>query len=160
VLLDETNALDLLHGYDLVVDGSDNFRTRYLVNDACVKLGIPNVHGAVYRFEGYVATFAAGAGAPCYRCLYPELPPAEMAPSCAEAGVLGVLPGLIGLLQAVEAIKLLLGIGTNLSGKMLRLDALHNEFSLLDVDKAPGCLCSQHKDQIALRPIDGAACAI
>jgi molybdopterin/thiamine biosynthesis adenylyltransferase/rhodanese-related sulfurtransferase len=160
VLLDESNALALLEGYDLVVDGSDNFKTRYLVNDACVKLGIPNVHGAVYRFEGYVTTFAASADAPCYRCLYPELPPPEMAPSCAEAGVLGVVPGVIGLLQAVEVLKVLLGIGTNLSGRMLRVDALHNEFSVLSIDKAEGCLCGQHRDQIEIHPIDAFACAI
>jgi adenylyltransferase/sulfurtransferase len=160
VLLDESNALALLEGYDLVVDGSDNFKTRYLVNDACVKLGIPNVHGAVYRFEGYVTTFAASADAPCYRCLYPELPPPEMAPSCAEAGVLGVVPGVIGLLQAVEVLKLLLGIGSNLSGRMLRVDALHNEFSVLNIDKAEGCLCGQHRDQIEIQPIDAFACAI
>lgn len=159
VLLDETNALELLAGYDLVVDGSDNFKTRYIVNDACVKLGIPNVHGAIYRFEGYVTTFAAGEDQPCYRCLYPELPPPEMAPSCAEAGVLGVLPGVVGLLQAVETIKLLLGIGENLAGKMLRIDALNNEFSLLGVDKADGCLCTRHKDDIRIEPMSY-ACAV
>ena len=136
-----------------VLDGSDNFKTRYIVNDACVKLGIPNVHGAIYRFEGYVTTFAAGEDQPCYRCLYPELPPPEMAPSCAEAGVLGVLPGVVGLLQAVETIKLLLGIGENLAGKMLRIDALNNEFSLLGVDKHEDCLCSHHKDDIRIEPM-------
>ncbi|MBM3117039.1 molybdopterin-synthase adenylyltransferase MoeB [Jeongeupia naejangsanensis] len=160
VLLDESNALSLLQDYDLVVDGSDNFKARYLVNDACVKLGIPNVHGAIYRFEGYVTTFAASDEAPCYRCMYPELPPPEMAPSCAEAGVLGVLPGVIGLLQAVEVIKLLLGIGRNLSGKMLRVDALNNEFSMLDIDKAEQCLCSHHRDEIQIKPIEAFACAI
>lgn len=160
VLLDETNALELLQGYDIVVDGSDNFKTRYLVNDACVKLGIPNVHGAVYRFEGYVATFSASDEAPCYRCLYPELPPPEMAPSCAEAGVLGVLPGVVGLLQAVEVIKLLLGVGSNLAGKMLRVNALTNAFSILDIDKAEGCLCSHPKHAIQIRPVDAFVCAI
>ncbi|WP_432719545.1 molybdopterin-synthase adenylyltransferase MoeB [Jeongeupia wiesaeckerbachi] len=160
VLLDETNALELLQGYDLVVDGSDNFKARYLVNDACVKLGIPNVHGAIYRFEGYVATFSAGETAPCYRCIYPELPPPEMAPSCAEAGVLGVLPGLVGLMQAIEVVKLLLGIGENLSGKMLRVDALNNEFSLLEIDKDAHCLCAHHRDDIQLKPIEAFVCSI
>ncbi len=158
--LDETNALDILKNYDLVLDGSDNFKTRYLINDACVKLGIRNVHAAVYRFEGYVTSFGGAADAPCYRCIYPELPPPEMAPSCAEAGVLGVLPGIIGVLQAVEAIKLLLNIGSNLVGKMLRFDALNNDVSLLEIDKAPGCLCGHHADEIVIKPIDAYMCGI
>ena len=159
VLLDESNALELLRDYDLVVDGSDNFKTRYLVNDACVKLGIPNVHGAIYRFEGYVTTFSARPGAPCYRCLYPEPPPPEMAPSCAEAGVLGVLPGVIGLLQALETIKLLLGIGSNLSGRMLRVDALNNDFTLLEIYQADACLCTRERDSIAIEPVAPHVCA-
>lgn len=158
--LDETNALDILSQYDLVLDGSDNFKTRYLINDACVKLGIPNVHAAVYRFEGYVTTFGSDADAPCYRCIYPELPPPEMAPSCAEAGVLGVLPGVIGVMQAVEALKILLGIGSNLVGKMMRYDALHNEVSILQLDKVDDCLCGEAPDSIQLKPIEAFACAL
>lgn len=158
--LDEENALNILSQYDLVLDGSDNFKTRYLINDACVKLGIPNVHAAVYRFEGYVTTFDSKNKAPCYRCIYPELPPPEMAPSCAEAGVLGVLPGVIGVMQAVEALKVLLGIGNTLIGKLLRYDALHNEVSLLQLDKAEDCLCGQNPENINLKPIEAYACAI
>lgn len=140
--LDGRNVEDLLGGYEVVVDGSDNFATRYLVNDACVKLGIPNVHGAVFRFEGEVSVFwpryPKDAG-PCYRCLYPEPPPPELAPSCAEAGVLGVLPGVIGLLQAVETVKLLLGIGEPLIGRMLYYDALAARFSELRLARDPEC---------------------
>jgi len=160
VYLDESNALELLAGYDIVIDGSDNFKTRYLVNDACIKLGIPNVHGAVYRFEGDVTTFTAGATAPCYRCIYPEPPPPEMAPSCAEAGVLGVLPGVIGLLQAVETLKVLLNIGTNLVGKVLKYDGLHNDFSILEIEKEEQCICSGNPDDIAIQSIESAVCAI
>ncbi len=140
--LDSRNVEEIFTGYDLVVDGSDNFPTRYLVNDACVKLGIPNVHGAVYRFEGQVTVFwprhPKGRG-PCYRCLYPEPPPAEFAPSCAEAGVLGVVPGVIGLLQATEAIKILLGIGEPLVGRLLYFDALRGSFSELTLERDPRC---------------------
>lgn len=159
VWLDPGNALDILKGYDLVLDGSDNFRTRYLVNDACVKLGITNVHGAVYRFEGCVGSFGGPGEAPCYRCLFPELPPAGMAPSCAEAGVLGVLPGVIGLLQAVEAIKLLLGLPTNLRGRLLNFDALENRLSTVEVTRRPGCLCAGPREAIELVPMADAACA-
>ena len=142
VRLDSSNIEGIFKGYDLVVDGSDNFPTRYLVNDACLHLGIPNVHGAVYRFEGQVTVFYPGYGkraGPCYRCLYPEPPPPEMAPSCAEAGVLGILPGVIGMLQAVEAIKLLLGIGDPLVGRMLAYDALRSEFRELRQRRNPHC---------------------
>src|SRR3972149_1138676 len=120
VRLSSTNAEDVLRGFDVVVDGSDNFPTRYLVNDVCVKLGVPNVHGSVYRFHGQATVFCARypkRRGPCYRCLYPEPPPADLAPSCADAGVLGVLPGVIGLLQAVETVKILLGIGELLVGR-------------------------------------------
>lgn len=158
--LDESNALAILSQYDLVLDGSDNFKTRYLINDACIKLGIPNVHAAVYRFEGYVTTFGGSKDAPCYRCLYPELPPPEMAPSCAEAGVLGVLPGVIGVMQAVEGLKVLLNIGSNLIGKMMRYDALNNDVSILDIDKDHDCLCSHDPAEIELKPIEAYACAI
>ncbi len=142
--LDSRNVEDLLRGFDVVVDGSDNFPTRYLVNDACVQLRIPNVHGAVFRFEGQTTVFwprrpDGSTAGPCYRCLYPEPPPPELAPSCAEAGVLGVLPGVIGLLQAVETVKLLLGIGEPLIGRMLYYDALAARFSELRLERDPGC---------------------
>jgi molybdopterin/thiamine biosynthesis adenylyltransferase/molybdopterin converting factor small subunit len=140
--LDSGNVEALLSGYDLVVDGSDNFPTRYLVNDACVKLGIPNVHGAVYRFEGQVTVFWPAYGkrrGPCYRCLYPEPPPPDMAPSCAEAGVLGVLPGVIGLLEAVEAVKILLDTGDPLVGRLLYYDALRASFIELKLKRDPAC---------------------
>ncbi len=139
--LDSGNVEEIFRGYDVVVDGSDNFPTRYLVNDACVKLGIPNVHGAVYRFEGQVTVFWPGHKnpGPCYRCLYPEPPPPELAPSCAEAGVLGVLPGVIGLLEAVETIKLLLGVGDPLVGRLLYYDALRARFSEFRLARDPEC---------------------
>ena len=132
------NVERIFADYDLVVDGCDNFATRYLVNDACVHLKKPNVHGSVYRFEGQVTTFVPDAG-PCYRCLYPEPPPAEMAPSCAEAGVLGVLPGVIGLLQAVEAIKLILGKGSPLVGRLLMFEALETRFRQMKLRRDPAC---------------------
>lgn len=140
--LDSGNVEEILAGYDVVVDGSDNFPTRYLLNDACVKLGLPNVHGAVFRFEGQVAVFwpaREGAPGPCYRCLYPEPPPPELAPSCAEAGVLGVLPGVIGTLQAVEALKIVLGAGEPLVGRMLYYEALPARFTELKVGRNPTC---------------------
>lgn len=136
------NVEEVLGSYDLVIDGSDNFPTRYLLNDACVKLGLPNVHGSVYRFEGQVTVFWPGYAkrrGPCYRCLYPEPPPAEFAPSCAEAGVLGVLPGVIGLLQATEAIKILLGIGDPLVGRLLYYDALAAGFHELALERNARC---------------------
>lgn len=129
--LTAANVESLFRDYEVVVDGSDNFATRYLVNDACVKLGIPNVHGSVYRFEGQASVFWPAypkRRGPCYRCLYPEPPPPELAPSCADAGVLGVLPGMIGLIQAVETVKLLLGIGDPLVGRLLCYDALPGSF--------------------------------
>lgn len=136
------NVLSIFAGYDLVIDGGDNFPTRYLVNDACVHLGLPNVHGSVYRFEGQVSVFAPPRG-PCYRCLYPEPPPPELAPSCQEAGVLGVLPGVIGVLQATEAIKLLLGVGTPLIGRLLCFDALAATFQTLTLPRDRHCkMCS------------------
>jgi molybdopterin/thiamine biosynthesis adenylyltransferase/rhodanese-related sulfurtransferase len=140
--LDSSNAEEIFAGYDVVVDGSDNFPTRYLVNDVCVRLGIPNVHGAVYRFEGQATVFWPGyekRRGPCYRCLFPEPPPPELAPSCAEAGVLGVLPGVIGLLEAVEAIKILLGIGEPLVGRLLCYDALQAQFMELQTERDPQC---------------------
>ncbi len=148
VRLNSGNVEEIFAGYDLVVDGSDNFPTRYLVNDACVKLGLPNVHGSVYRFEGQVTVFWPGREdrpGPCYRCLYPEPPPPELAPSCAEAGVLGVLPGVIGLLEAVEALKLLLGKGEPLVGRLLWYDALDARFTELQLRRDPKCrYCGDH----------------
>lgn len=146
--LNSANVEHIFAGYDLVVDGSDNFPTRYLVNDACVKLEIPNVHGSVYRFEGQVTVFWPSypeRRGPCYRCLYPEPPPPELAPSCAEAGVLGVLPGIIGLLEATEAIKILLGIGDPLVGRLLCYDALPGRFIEYNLHHDPLCpYCGDH----------------
>jgi molybdopterin/thiamine biosynthesis adenylyltransferase/rhodanese-related sulfurtransferase len=136
--LTAANVLSVVRGFEVVVDGGDNFPTRYLLNDACVHEGIPLVHGSVYRFEGQATTLLPGVG-PCYRCLYPAPPPPELAPSCAEAGVLGVLPGLIGLVQANEVLKLLLGIGTPLVGRLLTFDALGARFSELALRRDPAC---------------------
>ncbi len=132
------NVLDVFKGFDIVVDGGDNFPTRYLVNDACVHLGIPNVTGSVFRFEGQVTVLKPHEG-PCYRCLYPEPPPAEFAPSCQEAGVLGVLPGTIGLLQATEVLKLIVGFGTPLVGKLLMYNALDQSFRKLKIRRDHNC---------------------
>jgi molybdopterin/thiamine biosynthesis adenylyltransferase len=131
-------------GWDLIVDGADNFPTRYLVNDASVWRGIPVVHGSIYRFEGQVTVFKPHDG-PCYRCLFPEPPPVELAPSCAEGGVLGVLPGIVGSLQASEALKLCLGIGESLAGRLLLFDALVTEFSEVKLRKDPNCpVCGEN----------------
>ena len=144
------NALDVLRPYEVVVDGTDNFPTRYLVNDACVLLGKPNVYGSIYRFEGQASVFDATKG-PCYRCLYPEPPPPDLVPSCAEAGVLGVLPGLIGMVQATETVKLLLGTGEPLIGRLLLYDALAMRFRELRLKKNPTCvLCSPNATQKGL----------
>jgi molybdopterin/thiamine biosynthesis adenylyltransferase/rhodanese-related sulfurtransferase len=132
------NALEIIRGYDLVVDGTDNFATRFLVNDACVLLGVPNVYGSIFRFEGQASVFATAEG-PCYRCLFRSPPPEGLVPSCAEGGVLGVLPGLVGVIQATEAIKLLLGTGEPLVGRLLLVDALTMEFNTVRVRKDPGC---------------------
>lgn len=136
--LTSQNVLRILPDFDIVVDGGDNFPTRYLLNDACVMLGKPNVHGSIYRFEGQVTSFVPGKG-PCYRCLYPAPPPPEMAPSCAEAGVLGILPGIVGLLQANEVVKLVLGKGEPLVGRLLTFDALKTEFHVLKLRRSPKC---------------------
>ncbi len=136
--LDSSNVLRILEGFDLVLDGGDNFPTRYLLNDACVSLKKPNIHGSIFRFEGQVTTFVPYQG-PCYRCLYPAPPPPDMAPSCAEAGVLGVLPGIVGLLQANEAIKLILGKGNPLVGRLLTFDALSTKFHELKLRRDPSC---------------------
>ncbi|HEX3722125.1 MAG TPA: molybdopterin-synthase adenylyltransferase MoeB, partial [Nitrolancea sp.] len=144
VFLSSENALDIIREYDLVVDGTDNFPTRYLVNDACVMLGKPNVYGSIFRFEGQVSVFHAQQG-PCYRCLYPEPPPPGLVPSCAEGGVLGVLPGTVGTLQAIEAVKLILGIGDPLIGRLLRFDALEMSFREFKVRRNPKCpVCGDH----------------
>ena len=144
------NVERLLEGVDVVLDGADNFPVRYLLNDACVKLGIPLVYGAVQRFEGQVSVFDAGrhrGALPCYRCLFPEPPPPEFAPNCAEAGVLGVLPGVIGLLQATEVVKLLLGIGDSLAGRLLQFDALSMRFRETRLRHDPDCpVCAAGKD--------------
>jgi adenylyltransferase/sulfurtransferase len=136
--LTSANALEILRGYDVVVDGTDNFPTRYLTNDACVLLGIPNVYGSIFRFEGQASVFATERG-PCYRCLFREPPPAGLVPSCAEGGVLGVLPGLVGVIQATEAIKLLLGIGEPLIGRLLLVDALRMQFRTMALRRDPTC---------------------
>ena len=142
--LTSANALDILGGFDIVVDGSDNFPTRYLVNDACVLLGKPDVYGSVFRFDGQVSVFSAEPG-PCYRCLYSEPPPPDLVPSCAEGGVLGVLPGIIGSLQALEVIKLIVGIGDPLMGRLLLFDGRKMQFRELALEKDPDCpVCGIH----------------
>jgi len=142
--LTSENAMDILRNYDIVIDGTDNFPTRYLVNDACVLLGKPNVYGSIFRFEGQASVFDATRG-PCYRCLYNEPPPPGLVPSCAEGGVLGILPGIIGLIQATEAIKLIIGKGTPLIGRFLRFDALEMKFQELKLRKDPNCpICGEN----------------
>ena len=142
--LSAENALGLFVDYDLVIDGTDNFPTRYLVNDACVLSGRPNIYGSIFRFEGQVSVFAAVDG-PCYRCLYPEPPPPGLVPSCAEGGVLGILPGVVGTLQATEAIKFILGVGEPLVGRFLIFDALKMRFRELKLRKDPDCpVCGAH----------------
>ena len=138
VRLDAANALDILRRYDVVVDGTDNFATRYLVNDACVLLGLPNVYGSIFRFEGQASVFATADG-PCYRCLFPEPPPPDSVPNCAEGGVLGVLPGMIGTIQAAEALKLVLGVGRTLAGRLLLVDALTMEYRTVRLRRDPAC---------------------
>ncbi|MGE5730452.1 MAG: molybdopterin-synthase adenylyltransferase MoeB [Gemmatimonas sp.] len=136
--LTSANALDIIAGYDIVVDGTDNFATRYLTNDACVLLGKPNVYGSILRFEGQASVFGLADG-PCYRCLFPEPPPPGSVPSCAEGGVLGVLPGIVGTIQATETIKLILGIGDTLGGRLLLIDALSMQFRTVTLRKDPAC---------------------
>ncbi len=143
--LTSENALTILRDYDIIVDGTDNFPTRYLVNDACVLLGKPNVYGSIFRFEGQATVFALDDG-PCYRCLYPEPPPPGLVPSCAEGGVLGVLPGIVGSIQANETIKLIIGRGESLKGRLLIFDALKMKFRELRLRKNPDCpLCGTHR---------------
>ena len=137
------NILDIIDGYDVIVDGTDNFPTRYLVNDAALLKRIPVVHGSIFRFEGQITVFDPYVG-PCYRCMIPEPPPAELAPSCAEAGVLGVLPGIVGSIQALETIKLLLGLGETLVGRLLAFDALEESFRAFMVRRDPECPACGH----------------
>jgi len=142
--LDSSNILDIIADYDIIVDGCDNFPTRYLVNDACVMTNKTNVHGSIFQFEGQVTVFKPGAG-PCYRCLFPEPPPPGMAPSCAEAGVLGVLPGLVGSIQALETIKLILGTGTPLIGRLAHIETLGFEVRTMKLRRDPKCpMCGDH----------------
>jgi len=136
--LSSENALEILREYDVVVDGTDNFATRYLTNDACVLLGKPNVYGSIFRFEGQASVFGLPDG-PCYRCLFPDPPPPGLVPSCAEGGVLGVLPGIVGTIQATEALKLVLGVGESLSGRLLLIDALTMRFRTVRVQRDPTC---------------------
>ncbi|SMF49059.1 molybdopterin-synthase adenylyltransferase MoeB [Pseudobacteriovorax antillogorgiicola] len=148
--LSSNNVEEIFSGYDIIVDGSDNFATRYLINDACIKLGLPQVHGSIFRFEGQVSVFRPrqeGVESPCYRCLFPEPPPPEQAPSCAEAGVIGALPGVIGLLQALEALKLILEIGQPLVGRLLLFNGLDTQFRELRLHRDPDCrYCDPHKE--------------
>ncbi len=154
VRLDTTNAIDIISDYDVVADGADNFATRYLVNDACVLSGTPNVHGSIFRFEGQASVFWPPEG-PCYRCLYPEPPPPEMAPSCAEGGVLGVLPGVVGVIQAIEVVKILLGIGEPLIGRLVQFDALAMHFREFQLRKDPHCpICGKHPSITRLQDYD------
>ena len=152
LFLNSQNALDIIRNYDIVADGTDNYQTRYLVNDACVLLGKPNVYGSVFRFEGQASVFAAENG-PCYRCLYPAPPPPGLMPSCAEGGVMGVLPGIVGTIQAAETLKLIVGAGGSLAGRLLLFDAWEMKFRELKVDKDDGCpICG--KNRTIHEPVD------
>ncbi len=145
VALSSDNAMAIMKDYDVVVDGTDNFPTRYLVNDACVLLGKPNVYGSIFRFEGQASVFATADG-PCYRCLYPEPPPPGLVPSCAEGGVLGILPGLIGVVQATEVVKIILGKGETLAGRLMLYDALNMKFREMRLRKSPECpICGPNR---------------
>ncbi len=152
--LSSDNIMDLIRPYDLVIDGTDNFPTRYLVNDACVFAGKPNIYGSIFRFEGQATVFKPKEG-PCYRCLYPEPPPPGMVPSCAEGGVLGILPGIIGLIQATEAVKLIIGKGRPLIGRLLLYNALEMSFRELKLKRAPDCsVCGDHPTVTSLIDYD------
>src|SRR6202142_3558071 len=153
-MLLSANAMEIFKDFDIVADGTDNFPTRYLVNDACVLTGKPNVYGSIFRFEGQASVFATEEG-PCYRCLYPEPPPPGLVPSCAEGGVLGILPGLVGVIQATEVIKLILGKGDSLIGRLLLIDALNMRFRELKLRKNPECpVCGPHPTVTALIDYD------
>jgi adenylyltransferase/sulfurtransferase len=151
--LTSVNAIEIIADYDVVIDGSDNFPTRYLSNDVCVFARKPNIYGSVFRFEGQASVFAPHLGGPCYRCLFPEPPPPGAAPSCAEAGVLGVLPGIIGLIQATEALKLIVGVGETLAGRLLHFDALKMKFREFNLRRDPQCPVCGDKPTI-FEPID------
>jgi molybdopterin/thiamine biosynthesis adenylyltransferase/rhodanese-related sulfurtransferase len=152
------NAISIVTGYDVIVDGGDNFPTRYLINDVSIHLGVPVVHGSIFRFEGQISVFEPYKG-PCYRCLHREPPPPELAPSCAEAGVLGVLPGVVGSIQAMETIKLLLGIGDTLTGRLMVYDALEQEFLTVSVGRDPECLaCSDPERPPKIVDYDDTCC--
>jgi molybdopterin/thiamine biosynthesis adenylyltransferase len=153
-MLTSANALEIISQFDVIADGTDNFQTRYLVNDACVLTGKPNAYGSIFRFEGQASVFATKDG-PCYRCLYPEPPPPGLVPSCAEGGVLGILPGLVGVIQATEAIKLILGVGEPLIGRLLLVDALNMNFRQLKLRKNPDCpVCGANPTVTALIDYD------
>jgi molybdopterin/thiamine biosynthesis adenylyltransferase/rhodanese-related sulfurtransferase len=154
VRLGADNIVEIISGYDIVIDGADNFPVRYLLNDAALKVGVPVVHGSIFRFEGQVTVFKPHDG-PCYRCFLPEPPPPELAPSCAEAGVLGVLPGIVGSIQALEAIKLILGVGDDLSGRLLAYDSLEQSFRTYKMQRDPRCpTCSIDPEQIVIAEYD------
>ena len=154
VRIDSTNALEIIGAYDLVLDGTDNFPTRYLVNDASLVKRIPVVHGSIFRFEGQATVFNPYVG-PCYRCMIPEPPPAELAPSCSEAGVLGVLCGIIGSLQGIEAVKILLGLGETLQGRLMAYDALEQSFRTFKVHRDPNCpTCGPNAGEIVIAEYD------
>ena len=153
--LDASNILDIIAGYDVIVDGADNFPSRYLLNDASVKLGIPVVHGSIFRFEGMVSVFHPTEG-PTYRDMVPEPPPAELAPSCAEAGVLGVLPGIVGSIQALETIKVILGLGEPLIGRILSVDTTEMEFRVFNLRKDPqNEVTYENRDRIIVQELEG-----
>jgi sulfur-carrier protein adenylyltransferase/sulfurtransferase len=154
VRLGADNILDIIDGYDVIVDGTDNFPTRYLLNDASLLKRIPVVHGSIFRFEGQVTVFKPYEG-PCYRCLLPEPPPAELAPNCAEAGVLGVLPGIVGSIQGLEAIKVVLDLGDPLIGRLLAYDALEESFRTFNVRRDPECpACGENAGEIVIAEYD------
>jgi molybdopterin/thiamine biosynthesis adenylyltransferase/rhodanese-related sulfurtransferase len=159
VRVDRDNALELFKQYDIIIDGSDNFSTRYLVNDVCVMLNKPQVHGSIFRFDGQLTTFVPHQG-PCYRCLFPEPPPPEFAPSCQEAGVLGVLPGVIGVLEAIEAIKLILGVGKTLSGRLIAYDALNQTFKEMKFRRDPNCAACGPVPMTELPEYSEVSCAV
>ncbi|ACM56857.1 SAMP-activating enzyme E1 [Halorubrum lacusprofundi] len=156
------NIEELISGYDFVVDGTDNFATRYLVNDACTLAGVPFSHGSIFKFEGQVTTFAGGEDSPCYRCLFPEAPPAGMVPNCSTAGVLGVLPGTVGCLQATETVKHIIGEGETLDGSMLFFDALDMEFDKVEIPKRDDCpVCGDDPAIESVHDVEySASCAI
>lgn len=159
--LSTDNALDLIAGYDIVADGSDNFETRFLVNDACHFARKTLVSGAILRFDGQLSTFATHRGGPCYRCIYGDVPPPGSAPTCAQAGVLGAVPGVIGSLQATEVLKEILGVGTSMAGRLLIWDALATEFRTVRVPRDPGCaLCGDHPTITDLSPHNERAAAV